>query len=354
MTVYWLTAFFSYVFAKAYDGLRALRERTESSPFLEHAALAACSFVLICVTGCRYGVGADYVPYQNYFYQVLCSGERGRFEYGYYILNLLCSQISQNPRFMFIVAATLFYTVTIAAIRRLSPDVSLSIFLVLGCGFFFYFMNGMRQMIAAAFVLYALTTLGKKRNIPFVALVLLASSFHLSAIVSLLVLVIYRMPVSGKSLAAISLFCLLFARFIPSLAESAAFYFGYGEYLISDAFTARTGFVQIAINFCIFAFGAVMYLRSGSQDDVLRICVLMQLVAFVLSLMTGQVVLIQRIQQFFAFPQVILIPRALACIESRQVRWLLRVAIMLTYIVYMYITVGLWNGNNVIPYRWSL
>lgn len=354
MTVYWLAMFVSYIFAKAYDKLHEHRLRGYRSDGLELAALAACALVLICVTGFRYQVGADYPAYQNYFYQVLFGAGQGRFEYGYYLLNLVCTWVTDNPRVMFVASAALFYALVIVAIKRMSPDVSLSVFLLMGCGFFFYFTNGTRQMLAAAFVLLALTTLGKKHNLYFVALVLLGSLFHLSAIVCLLVLVLYRVPVNGKTILVIALLCLLFTRFLPAVAETVAVAFGYGDYLDSDAFTARTGLVQIAINFCILVFGLVMYLRSEGKDGCLRVCVLMQLVAFILSLMTGQVVLIQRIQQLFAFPQVVMIPKALACIETRQMRWLVRLAAILVYVVYMYITVGLWNSNYVLPYRWSL
>ena len=354
MIVYWLTAFLSYLFARVYDWLRGLRLRGHESSCLEVSVLALCALTLICVTGFRYQVGADYIPYQEYFYQVLFKAEQGRFEYGYYLLNLVCTWVSDNPRFMFVVSAALFYTIVIIAVKRMSPDVSLSIFLIIGCGFFFYFMNGTRQMIAAAFVLLALTTLGKRHNLYFVLLVLLGSLFHLSALVCLVVLVLRQIPVSGKSIVAITLLCLLFIRFLPTLAESAAVYFGYGDYLESGSVTARTGLVQIAINFCILIFGLVMYLHSGVKDDIFRVCILMQLVAFILALMTGQVVLIQRIQQFFAISQVILIPKALACIKTRQVRWILRLSIILIYVIYIYITVGLWNSNLVLPYRWSL
>lgn len=354
MIIYWLAAFLSYFFARVYDWLRGFRLRGHESACLEVAALALCALILICVTGFRYQVGADYIPYQEYFYQVLFTAEQGRFEYGYYLLNLVCTWVSDNPRFMFVVSAALFYTIVIIAVKRMSPDISLSIFLIIGCGFFFYFMNGTRQMLAAAFVLLALTTLGKRHNLYFVLLVLLGSLFHLSAIVCFVILVLHRIPVSGKSIIAIILFCFLFIRFLPALAESAAVYFGYGDYLESGSVTARTGLVQIAINFCILIFGLVMYLHSSAKDDTFRVCILMQLVAFILALMTGQVVLIQRIQQFFALSQVILIPKALACIEVRQFRWILRLLIIFIYVIYIYITVGLWNSNLVLPYRWSL
>ena len=354
MTIYWLTTIISYVFAKAYDKLHELRLRGHRSDGLEAASLTACALVLICVTGFRYQVGADYPAYQDYFYRVLLGAGQGRFEYGYYLLNLACTWVTDNPRVMFVASAALFYALVIAAVKRMSPDVSLSVFLLMGCGFFFYFMNGTRQMLAAAFVLLALTTLGKKHNLYFVVLVLMGALFHLSAIVCLLVLVLHRVPVNGKTILVIALLCLVFARFLPAVAETAAVAFGYGVYLDSDAFAAHTGLVQIAINLCILIFGLAMYLRSDGEDDCLRVCVLIQLVAFVLSLMTGQIVLIQRIQQLFAFPQVVMIPKALACIKTRRMRWLVRLGVILVYVVYMYITVGLWNSNHVLPYRWSL
>ena len=354
MTVYWVTAFLSYFFSRTYDWLHGLRLRSRGSACLEVAALSLCAFVLICVTGFRYQVGADYLPYQEYFYRVLFGAGQGRFEYGYYLLNLLCSAVSDNPRLMFVASAALFYVLVIVSIKRMSPDVSLSVFLVMGCGFFFYFMNGTRQMLASGFVLLALSTLGKKHDLYFVLIVLLGSLFHSSAIVCLVVLVLYRIPVNGKMLATITVLCLLFARFLPTIAKSAAVYLGYGDYLESGSFTARTGWVQIAINLSILIFGLSMYLKYNRNDDIFRTCVLIQLVAFILSLMTGQVVLIQRIQQLFAFPQVVLIPKALTCVETRQMRWLMRLAIILIYAAYMYITVGLWNSNRVLPYQWSL
>lgn len=354
MTVYWLTTLASYIFARVYDWLHEHRVQGQRTTILETSSLVMCALALICSTGFRYQVGADYPSYENYFYQVLFGAGQGRFEYGYYLLNLVCSWISDNPRLMFVVSAALFYSLVIVAVKRMSPDVSLSIFLIIGCGFYFYFMNGTRQMLAAAFVLLALTTLGKKHNLYFVLLVLLGSLFHLSAIICFAVLAFYYMPVNGKSIIVIALVCLILIQFLPSLAVKAAMSFGYEDYFTTASFTARSGLIQIAINLCILLFGLTIYLRCDKRDDIFRVCILMQLAAFVFSLMTGQVVLIQRIQLFFAISQTVLIPKALACIETRQIRWLIRLAVILVYLVYIYITVGLWNGNTVLPYRWSI
>ena len=355
MTVYWLTTFISYFFAKAYEWAQARRRRKGfSSRFFERALFVFSALTMIVVTGFRYQVGADYTPYEAYFYNVAITGSQGRFEIGYYLLNLFVAQFTTNPRVMFVVCAAVFYTFCYAAISRLSSDVSLSVFLIIGCGYFFSFMNGTRQLIAAAIILFALTTIGKRKNIPFLLLVALAATFHLSAIVCVIIPLLRCVKLNGWSIAVIAFVCIAFSTVADTYALQLAELLGYGDYLTQGTFKAKAGYVQVAINACILVFAVAMYYKGQRKDSFLELLIFMQIITLFLAAMAGSVALIQRIQLFFGMQQVLLIPRALDAIDDKRGRWLFRCGLIAVYLVYIYVTVGLWNSNVVLPYKWSL
>lgn len=355
MTVYWITTLLSYLFAKLYDWLKGKRlHKLLESRAVERLAMLFSLAVLVVVTGFRWQVGADYPAYERYFYHVAYGFGQGRFEIGYYLLNVACSLISDHPRLLFLACSVIFFSFAYAAICRMSTDCSLSIFLLIGCGYFFYFMNGMRQMVAAAIVLFAISVLYNGRTLRFVLIILLASSFHASALLCLCALVFRVLPISKVSIVGIIICCVAFTVSADTLAYLAACLFGYSDYLVNDAWQANTGIAQILINACILIFGVVMYYHEGKVDEVLKLCILMQIVALLLAVTTGQVPLIQRVQQFFGIQQIVLIPRSLDAIREKRLRWLVRCSIIIVYIVYIYITVGLWNSNTVLPYQWSV
>ncbi len=138
-------------------------------------------------------------------------------EYGYFAWEILISHITAN-RYIFILATTfLVYFLYFIAFRKYINDYPLACIVFLG--FLYYFtMTYLRQVIAVGFVWQSIRYIWKRKPIPFFFFIVLASSFHNSA---LLFSIMYFLPIRKYSRSLI-LFVLIICLIIgaSSLPES--------------------------------------------------------------------------------------------------------------------------------------
>ena len=129
-------------------------------------------------------------------------------ELGYVYLNVLLSYFTSN-RYVFILVVTLIiYGLYYINIKRYASDYRIALLLFFGLLFFFTFTY-LRQMIGVGIASLSLKYVYERKLWKFVVLVLLATSFHNSAVI---LLPVYFIPVrkySISSVLVIMLVCLL-------------------------------------------------------------------------------------------------------------------------------------------------
>lgn len=138
-------------------------------------------------------------------------------EYGYFAWEVLISHITSN-RYIFILTTTFFvYFLYFIAFRKYINDYPLACIVFLG--FLYYFtMTYLRQVIAIGFVWQSIQYIWKRKPIPFFFFIILASTFHNSA---LLFSIMYFLPTRKYSRSLI-LFVLIICLIIgaSSLPEN--------------------------------------------------------------------------------------------------------------------------------------
>ena len=123
-------------------------------------------------------------------------------ELGYVYLNVLLSYFTAN-RYIFIFVLTLIiYALYYINIKRYTSDYRIALLLFLGLLFFFTFTY-LRQMIGVGIAGLSLKYVYERKLWRFVALVLLAVSFHNSAII---LLPVYFIPIKKYSIGIILVF----------------------------------------------------------------------------------------------------------------------------------------------------
>lgn len=155
---------------------------------------------LALVAGCRaMSVGHDTFNYSNIFYQIsLLSLESmlgvnpySGMEQGYVWLCWFFSKLSNNySHFLIAVALFEFYAIgTWIWNNTKKPFIGLLIFT---CMFYTFFLTGIRQCIATAIVLFAYDDIKNKDAIKFLMKVMMASLFHQSVLIAV---VMYFLPI---------------------------------------------------------------------------------------------------------------------------------------------------------------
>ncbi|OFQ10405.1 capsular biosynthesis protein [Prevotella sp. HMSC073D09] len=120
-------------------------------------------------------------------------------ELGYVYLNMLLSYFTSN-RYVFILVVTLIiYALYYINIKRYASDYRIALLLFFGLLFFFTFTY-LRQMIGVGIAGLSLKYVYERKLWKFVVLVLLATSFHNSAVI---LLPVYFIPVRKYSISSV-------------------------------------------------------------------------------------------------------------------------------------------------------
>lgn len=120
------------------------------------------------------------------------------YERGYVIFCKLLYYINDNQQTLLIACAVISVGAVSYLIYKYSKNLLLSYLIYLGLPVFLINYSGMRQTVAIAITMFSYTFIRNKKIIPFVLTVLLASTFHSSAIIFLAAYPVYYLKVVNK------------------------------------------------------------------------------------------------------------------------------------------------------------
>lgn len=225
-----------------------------------------CSVVLILQSGLRnVAVGADTYTYLMNYESVshfpwsrVISDFKEYYEYGigkdpgFDVLQKMQQTIIDDYQFFLFSVAVLFFIVFGNFLLKNSKrfiDVILG-FLVYSVLFYsFYSLTGIRQTIATAITLYSYEFVKKKKIIPFILLVLIASTIHKSSVFFFIFYFLCRIK-NTKYLFNLTLFMFpVFFQFKDKMASYLMIISGYDKYEVMDggAITFTVFFLIIGI-----------------------------------------------------------------------------------------------------------
>lgn len=142
------------------------------------------------------GYGGGYIPSferlnQYSWLDIIKMKDFLNYEKGYIIFNKLVGSIHNDKQFLLGVCAFINASVTAVFIYKNSKLPFLSWIVLLGLPVFLMFFSGLRQDLAISITMMSVYWIKKKKIIPFILTVLLASTMHSSAIVFLVAYPMY-------------------------------------------------------------------------------------------------------------------------------------------------------------------
>lgn len=194
MIVYYVSGFFSVLFARMADGARA-RGKSGDPPRARAAETSAkmwaalCGLVLITVGALRWRVGTDYVAYAR--------GYRSRVdtpltelgfldEPGLAVIGKIGAIFYDDYAMMLGLASVITTWLFVRTIYRTSDMFAFSIALFILAGPWLGSFNGVRQYLACAIIFAGHRFIIDRKLLKYAGVVVLASLFHVSAFVALL------------------------------------------------------------------------------------------------------------------------------------------------------------------------
>ncbi|WP_168122742.1 EpsG family protein [Paenibacillus sp. HB172176] len=184
MTILWvsLVAVTYFGFMARYFAVPA---RAGAMPIQPNKIMAgAVAVTLVLVSGLRNNIGDTFLYIHAYNvtdfnWSTVWQGK----DKGFSILQMLLQQITQDPQLLLFITAFVTNVLIVCVLYNYARLFEISIYVYITSGAFIVSMNGLRQYLAAAIVFAGTKFLLEGRWKPYMALVLIASLFHQSALI---------------------------------------------------------------------------------------------------------------------------------------------------------------------------
>ena len=230
-----LLYFFAFVMVNNYSKstIRYYRNRRQFETI-------ACFILLFFVFGFRdLPILNDTAHYYEHFQNVMSEGVMSystlsnydiddRFSAGYLIYERLIGVLFGHPYMIICVSALIISISFVYFARTHTTRISLFLFMCVTT-FLMNIYSGLRQGLAICIFLFAMIALEKKRIILYYALVILAFSFHSSAIILFIVPLLERIKINKTIIVLFIIVTIIFATNISSFVVGRAEFADYSE-----------------------------------------------------------------------------------------------------------------------------
>lgn len=382
MAIYFVLAVFIYLYGKLY--------RANSSNRRRKIYLIVTFGVLILVAGLRDpSVGTDLAGHYAKCYNMIGSYSWSQiptfsatigYEIGYCYFTRFLHFFSSDVQFFVFATSFLMCAAFGYFIYKESTDVVLSAELMLFNCFYYRFMTMMRQGLAISIILVAYTLLnGSERKlkdyIKFALLILLASTFHSSAILCMLMILFDRLKFTKKQIIFGVGAMVAFYLFYMNFYTVALNFFGtgnnYERYLTSATEGVGNINMQTIYNFLLafvpFLLGYYVLVWEKKKekhlfkDDKNMYCLkknesfllYMVLIASTFNLLVFRMNILNRFSLYFTPFVLILCPYAISSMKLKSNKPIVRACIYFmfgVYFVWLTITKAA-EFYGVVPYR---
>lgn len=262
-------------------------------------------FLLLTVpASLRYYTGTDYGAYFRMFYNTQNLARR---EILWQVLNHFTALLHLPAQFIFVFSSILIYYPICFKLGRKHYAISIILYIVFN--FYFKSFNGIRQMIAVSFILWAFVDFEGRKYIKTLLLYAIAIGFHTSALIIAPCFLLSFIRIRGKKLPfffVIIMFALCLRLNMLQIILSALSIVGskFARYANSSFYTSRMPLgsglgVLSRLLFSLLAvfFYASIHKRHPEKRNVLNLSII-YIISYVLA---AQYIILGRLRDIFIF-----------------------------------------------------
>lgn len=311
---------------------------------------------LFIISAFRYQVGTDYsIIYEDGFVNYTNSyNYNEHFEIGFKFLNDIIHIFTDNPRWLFIITSFIFCFFIYKAIYDQSEDKIFSVILLLSTNLYFVSLNGIRQAMAIAIFIYCSKYIKQRKIINYMLWVIVAITFHFSAIIYIPLYFIVNLEIESKRQAIFIAILFLFRPIVTWLITLIIENTRYSVYINSSFNTGNISKSLLVINVIILLVINIGYERN-KKDIEYRMYTILELLTVSMLIFSNVLPLIDRLIWNLSFSTIIFMPniiKKLGC--SKKIQNGIKIAICVIFIIYMVKTIQINGNHSVIPYRYKL
>ncbi|XOD68508.1 MAG: EpsG family protein [Flavobacteriales bacterium AspAUS03] len=318
-------------------------------------------FVLIFISGFRYEVGSDYSSYKNAFFIIQNTNKPG-VEWGYHYLNKIFASFQNG----FI---GVFFTIAFFAI--LSKAIAIFKYshypiLVLLLYYVIYYFNGdsgqIRQNLAMGICLYATQYIFEKRFFKFLFAIILATSFHNTAIIFIFSYFIGNIKKISKNALFLSFLIVMGLSFtdVKYIFKPIIEYFSvfdldkkYMLYVDSKKYGQRYDFTYGDVTRVIFFFLFTININKMIKENKnIQLFFLLYMVSiFLYFLFRSNVIFAVRLGLYYKIFEILMIPELIYLYRKNIRVKLTYTSIALVYVILLYLRLWKLGSGNFLNYK---
>lgn len=210
-------------------------------------------FVLFILKAYRdFSVGTDTISYKIYFERLARGGVPTK-EAGFSFLNTLVADWGGDMRTLMIVISILTLVPLVYICQKYSPKPAFSLFLYYNLYIYFHSFNISRQVMAVSIVLIGIPFLLENRRLLFCLIVLLASTIHVTALISLPLIFLDKVPDNRKFYITLVIGSFIIGYlFTGPILSYTTKLVGYDSYLMDRGVISTTSTTLIMTNLFFF------------------------------------------------------------------------------------------------------
>lgn len=360
MKIFWIVLFVSYVLmtiANAYPSLCFIGKNSEKQYKPNKYIYILITIIFILVSGLRSGVG-DTGTYRHIFdtlpssISTFLSSDIISEDKGFYLIATFVKQfISTDSQAIIFVMALITLSLICYGLYKYTDDVRMAIFLFITMGCFSTSMNGMRQYVAAAILFYALPLIKKRKLIPYLIVVYIASTIHASAIIFYPIYFLNRC----KGWGIVSYLMILGGAFLfltynitgPMIAEilGETQYGHYADSLMSNDQGANM--LRVAVSFVPIALSWLGKNRINKDMEFGSIAINLNILNFIFMLLASKYWLYARFCIYFNLYSIMMFCYGIDNVFEKRSAKIIKLVCMVCYIVFF------WYDSFMSGLRWS-
>lgn len=349
-----------------YEGMES---RTKSFRYVSKKQLLVGFIILImalipaCIAGFRYDVGGDYWNYErinsNYIRTSVSSMVPDKLvtgEIGFFLLAKVLAAIGGNYQTLLFVSGFIIYVFMIKGMIRAEDKKNLGIMcLIYFCLLFGPSFNIIKQMIAGAIILWGFPYIYERKLKAFIIVALVATTFHISAILFIVLYFLYSESTDYKSLIK-ELAVVIFAIILPIVFEllfskltAFSFFSEYGS-SYSEMFTKSGTIKSLILRFpaivpVVFSWKQVF--KGNPKSHLYLMMLILEYSTITLSFSMHWSF---RISYYFATAEMLMASQVLSAnYGTKKTLW--KLYYILYYILYFYMVFYVWGDDGLFPYK---
>lgn len=289
--------------------------------------LLICFIIFFILVGFRsFETGNDTQSYLESFNESISLRwdylSRTRFESGFAFLEVVIGSITSNNRIFLLIFSALFNISVYFFIKRYSDNYLLSVLMYVCLLFFYFSMTALRQFCAIIIVLFAFRYVKSEKLIPFILLILLATTFHVTSIICLLLYPMYKIGFSRFKSIILILFAIIIMQLLSNMSSGIFSALGWDySYDVRMNDYSLANFLYFLTYFSMFVLSLFLYNRRGNcRDRNIEFYINIFLISALINLVAMRMNVLARLSDYFTIFSIIALPNIIheTCIRKKE------------------------------------